>query len=316
MNINSFYIACLSQKLTTVSPNIFFTTNVTANSALSVQISTSGYIDWGDGSIQFQSIDLPTTHTYLSSGPANICFTDPAGGYNLWSVIVKPAVSVNFSWDGGVLNVSRYIPYMTNFQFTNMNAKSAIGLSGSPVLSKLYIQHNNLSGAAPQLENFPNLKFLNYTYNQFTGSVGNSISASIIMEYQCEQNQLSGSIPALPVNLMFFNASANQLTGSIPLLTNNTALSVFRCTFNKVSSLTLDLSGNWPVNINLGEFRVNNNSIPQAYIDQILLSFVNANRTTGTRILLIGGSGNGAPSAAGLVNKATLASRGWTVTTN
>ena len=66
----------------------------------------------------------------------------------------------------------------------------------------------------------------------------------------------------------------------------------------------------------LGDFQAQNNLLTQAAVDAILAAFVAANRTTGTRILNLGGTGNAAPSATGVTDKNTLISRGWTVTTN
>jgi hypothetical protein len=58
-----------------------------------------------------------------------------------------------------------------------------------------------------------------------------------------------------------------------------------------------------------------NNLLPQAQVDQVLAQLVAAG-STGARTLSLGGTGNAAPSAAGLTNVATLQSRGWTVTHN
>jgi hypothetical protein len=66
----------------------------------------------------------------------------------------------------------------------------------------------------------------------------------------------------------------------------------------------------------LGDFQVQNNSLTAAAVNDILRAFVAAEKTTGTRILNLGGAGNAAPTGQGLIDKATLQSRGWTVTTN
>jgi hypothetical protein len=108
-----------------------------------------------------------------------------------------------------------------------------------------------------------------------------------------------------------FSCSSNQLTGSIPSLSANTALTLFHCPNNQLTGW----SGG-TVSATLGEFEAQNNLLIQTAVDAILAAFVAAGRTTGTRILNLGGTGNAAPSAAGLADKATLQSRGWTVTTN
>ena len=68
----------------------------------------------------------------------------------------------------------------------------------------------------------------------------------------------------------------------------------------------------------LYRFFINNNNLTETAVDNILQAFVDANRTTNMSIAImnLGGSGNAAPSAAGVTNKNTLISRGWSVTTN
>ncbi|MBK6800353.1 MAG: hypothetical protein IPG83_02380 [Novosphingobium sp.] len=149
--------------------------------------------------------------------------------------------------------------------------------------------------------------------NQLTGSIPSLSANTALTVFYCYSNQLTGSIPSLSANtaLSVFYCNNNQLTGSIPSLSANTALTVFHCFTNQLTGW----SGG-TVSATLGEFQAQNNLLTQAAVDAILAAFVAAGRTTGTRILNLGGTGNAAPSAAGLADKATLQSRGWTVTTN
>jgi hypothetical protein len=126
-------------------------------------------------------------------------------------------------------------------------------------------------------------------------------------------NGMSGSIPSLSTNtaLTYLNCTSNQLTGSIPSLSTNTALTYLNCASNQLTGYA-----GGGVSITLGEFYAQNNLLTQAAVDAILADLVAANRTTGTRVLNLGGTGNATPSAGGLADKATLVSRGWTVTTN
>ena len=111
-----------------------------------------------------------------------------------------------------------------------------------------------------------------------------------------------------------FYCHVNQLTGSIPSLSANTALVVFYCNNNQLTNV----AAGFAVPASLGNFRAETNNLPQTAVDTILAAFVAAGRTSasGTVTLNLGGAGNAAPSAAGLTDKATLQSRGWTVTTN
>ena len=110
--------------------------------------------------------------------------------------------------------------------------------------------------------------------------------------------------------LTVFYCYANQLTGSIPSLSSNTALTVFHCSSNQLTGFT------GGVTQTLGYFDASTNALTLAAVDSILAAFVAANRTTGSRELYLQGGTNAAPSAAGLADKATLVSRGWTVLTN
>lgn len=68
----------------------------------------------------------------------------------------------------------------------------------------------------------------------------------------------------------------------------------------------------------LGSFYAQNNLLPASAINAILAAFVAAGRTSGdgTCLINISGTGNAAPTGQGITDKATLVSRGWTVTTN
>lgn len=139
------------------------------------------------------------------------------------------------------------------------------------------------------------------------------INNTALQAFSCHVNQLTGSIPSLTTNtaLKEFTCYNNQLTGSIPNLTNNTALQVFHCHTNQLTGWD---GGTVPAT--LGEFRAQNNLLPQSVVDGLLAAFVAAGKAAGTRVLYLGGAGNAAPSAAGLADKAILQSRGWIVTTN
>ena len=94
--------------------------------------------------------------------------------------------------------------------------------------------------------------------------------------------------------------------------------------FNKLKKLTQfycssnQLTG-WDggtVSATLGNFQAQDNQLPADTINALLAAFVAAGRNSGTCGLNLGGTGNAAPTGQGLIDKATLISRGWTVTTN
>jgi hypothetical protein len=131
--------------------------------------------------------------------------------------------------------------------------------------------------------------------------------------FRCNNNQLTGSIPSL--NGLFFLQNfvcySNQLKGSIPNLTGLGNLRSLYCYSNQLTGFA---GGSIPNT--LGDFRAENNLLTSSAVNAILAAFVAANKTTGTRILNLGGTGNAAPTGQGITDKATLISRGWTVTTN
>jgi hypothetical protein len=88
-------------------------------------------------------------------------------------------------------------------------------------------------------------------------------------------------------------------------------LQIFQCFTNQLTGFE-----GGPVSNTLGTFQAQVNQLTSAAVNAILAAFVAANKTTGTRILNLGGVGNGAPTGQGITDKATLISRGWTVTTN
>jgi len=180
-------------------------------------------------------------------------------------------------------------------------------------LTHFYCYANQLTGSIPSLATNTALNHFNCHSNQLTGSIPSLTTNTALTYFNCRSNQLTGSIPSLTTNtaLNQFYCSSNQLTGSIPSLTTNTALTHFYCHSNQFT----DFAGG-TVSGTLGDFQAQNNLLPVTAVNAILSAFVAANRTTGTRVLNLGGTGNAAPTGQGLTDKSTLQSRGWTVTTN
>jgi len=149
--------------------------------------------------------------------------------------------------------------------------------------------------------------------NPLGGSIPSLSGLNNLQNFQCQINSLVGSIPALtgsPV-LNTFLCDRNNLTGPIPSLNGLSAMQDFRCHTNQLTNYA-----GGSVSNTLGNFQANSNQLTSAAVNAILAAFVTANKTTGTRVLNLGGVGNGAPTGQGITDKATLISRGWTVTTN
>jgi hypothetical protein len=173
--------------------------------------------------------------------------------------------------------------------------------------TNIFISTINIQGQLVSIPN--NVNTIQCHNNQLTGTIP-ALPSGLTVFY-CYNNQLTGAIPTLPNSITLFWCQNNQLTGTIPTLPNN--ITIFYCNNNQLTSF----SGT-TVPISLGDFLAQNNLLPLSEIEKILAAFVAANRTTGTRVLNIGGTGNASivSSAAAKANVDTLRARGWTVTVN
>lgn len=181
-------------------------------------------------------------------------------------------------------------------------------------LDLIYLQSNLLTGNIPNLPQSTIRAYFNNNKN-LTGSIPPLSSHALLQEFSVSNCSLSGSIPSLSacVKIKIFNASNQQstdkLSGDIGDLSNNNSLTTLLIHSNKIDEWS---GSSVPPTLNL--FLAQNNLLNTASVDSLLQAFVDANRSSG--VLNLGGTGNQSPSSAGLINKNTLVSRGWTVTTN
>lgn len=231
-------------------------------------------------------------------------------------------------------------PALTELQIPFNNTSGSIpSLNNNINLRSFNCSGNLLTGSIPSLSANTSLRFFYCFSNpQLTGSIPSLNNNTLIQDFRCNSCNLSGPIPSLGANtalrvldvgfnpqlsgsipslnnntsLQYFHCgSCFNITGSIPSLSSNTSLTNFYCFFNKLNNFA-----GGSVSNTLGDFQAQNNDLPSSAVNAILAAFVAANRTTGTRILNLGGTGNAAPTGQGITDKATLISRGWTVTTN
>ena len=227
--------------------------------------------------------------------------------------------------------------------FFNNNLYSGSIPNYNSALRNLQCSINQLTGTIPNFTNNNWLFFQAHTNAGLTGPIPPALSSQSVMVnfivHKCSltgtvpnidncvamrrfllaDNNFSGSIPNLSNNVNLQDAWFNHcfFTGAIPNLSNCTSLKQFSCTNQKgVTKLTSFAGGS--VSNTLGDFKASNNQLNSTAVNAILAAFVAAGRTSasGTCILNLGGSGNAAPTGQGLTDKATLVSRGWTVTTN
>lgn len=172
---------------------------------------------------------------------------------------------------------------------------------------------------------------LNWSSKSLYGMIDLTKLTGLITVY-LSTNSFAGGLDLTNNTALQMLYVSNNLLGGILKLTTNTALTTLQVG-NNLFNGTIDISTNillttagfstnrfsgftGTVSNTVGDFNAANNLLTQAAVDAILLAFVNANKTTGTRTLTLNGTGNAAPSVTGLGYKSTLVSRGWTVSHN
>lgn len=167
-------------------------------------------------------------------------------------------------------------------------------------------------------QSFPALPAISYDISlqacNLTGVVPSLSHMTIVQRLRFADNPgLTGSFPSLSTMALldWLYGYGCSFSGDIPTLSGNPILTRFYAYDNLLTGYA-----GGGVSATLGDFRAQNNLLTEAAVDALLADFVAANKTTGTRTLNLGGTGNATPSAAGLADKAILQSRGWTVTTN
>ena len=216
---------------------------------------------------------------------------------------------------GGVIDVSDF----TNLQEITCIANDLTEVNGyadNPNIKLVLISGNLLTGSIPDITGMSSLERFWVNDNQFTGTFPDISGNPNLRVINVGNNNLTGTLPDISAigypNLIRFNAFANSFTGAIPDCTGMNNLQYLLADNNNLT----DFTGG--VEPSLYRFFANSNNLTVTAVDNILQAFVDANRTTNMSIAVmnLGGSGNAAPSPAGVTNKNTLISRGWSVTTN
>ena len=182
--------------------------------------------------------------------------------------------------------------------YSNNNLLTVFDVSNSPLLTILDVTYNLLTSL--DVSSNAALEYLSCYHNSLT-SLDVSGNAAL-KELPCHHNSLTSldvsNNPALTI-LYCFNNSLTTLDVS-----NNPALTRLEVDFNSLT--TLDISNN-PALIRL---QCPNNLLSSDAIDDILLNLVNHNKTNGLCWIY---ANVGSPTAAGIINKNILISRGWDI---
>jgi len=321
--------------------------NVYVGSNISNRLYSVNDLVWPDttGNL-WKVIDNPYNKTISNF---NVTYIGGQVDVNWGTVIsgnISSAININHTFSGitrsGISVISKNGASITqiNCGTSSPQLSGTINLSAFPNLQQFRCIGNDIT-AISGYENNGNLTFVNFSDNTVTGSIPSLSGLSNLQVFSCAINQLSGPIPSLSglSNLQVFSCTVNQLSGPIPSLSGLSNLQNFACQnqtgVTKLTGPIPNLSGlnnlqtffcgtnqligfaGGSVSNTLGNFQAQVNQLTSAAVNAILAAFVAANKTTSTRVLNLGGSGNGAPiGAQAIADKATLISRGWTVTTN
>ena len=210
----------------------------------------------------------------------------------------------------GTIDISAF-PNLQAFRCNSNDITALSGYADNSNLSVIQFFNNKITDSIPNLNLMTNLQDFRCDRNQLTGSIPSLSGLTNLQIFQCDRNQLIGTIPSLSGlnNLQDFSCYTNQLTGSIPSLSSNPLLRSFWCYTNQLTGFD-----GGSVSNTLGDFRAQSNLLTSTAVNAILAAFIAANRTIGTRILNLGGTGNAAPTGQGITDKASLEDDGWTVT--
>jgi len=230
---------------------------------------------------------------------------------------------------GGTINLASF-PNLESFTCTSNDITSITGFNNLLGLKTVTVNNNKITGAFPDLSNNTALTDFNCGDNLITGTLP-SLASNVnlvtfacnrqigggptslggqlpnlslntkLTSFNCNNNRFSGSIPALPTSIRVFAFSLNQFSGSIPNLDTYPNLEIFDCNNNDFTGFTTGAT----VTNKLGNFNASTNKLTTSAVNAILAAFVAANRTTGTRILNLGGRGNAVPSSDGVTTTST-----------
>ena len=125
---------------------------------------------------------------------------------------------------------------------------------------------------------------------------------------------VSGDITAVSslTSLTYLHLGGTGVSGDITAVSSLTSLMYLYLYSTGVSGATSPTINSIP---SLATCSLSSDSLPQVAVDTILSDAVDSLSLGGRVTCALGLSGNAAPSAAGLNDKATLVSAGWTVTT-
>ncbi len=158
---------------------------------------------------------------------------------------------------------------------------------------------------------------VSFSARNMVGPIPQFIGFTGMNSCSLQTNLFTGSLPtfAQSVNLLTLRVDNNTLSGTLPNFAPCTKMTSAQFQTNSFSGYT---TGGFATQKSLATLNFNANALPTASVNAILADCVTSLGISGrvTCTLNLAGGTNGAPSGQGIVDKATLITAGWTVTTN
>jgi Leucine-rich repeat (LRR) protein len=222
-------------------------------------------------------------------------------------------------------DMSGYVPDLSKLKYlTHLLLNDNRLLIGPPpsvrsayaTLQQYRIDSCGFEGSFDDFSNFTAITIFDTSGNsKINGSIPILRKCSSLVTFNIRSCSISDNFPEWLnelTSLVTLRFDQNNICGSISSLTGLNSLVTFNVNNNPgINGYTAST-----ISVTCTSFTATSCSLPQSAVDQILADFVTnlGSRPVGT--ISLGGSGNAAPSAAGIVNKNTLVTAGWTVTTN
>lgn len=214
---------------------------------------------------------------------------------------------------------------LTQLDYQSNNFTGPFSVANLPTsLVIFYGAENALTGAQfPDFSTFTNLQGMDVSGQAnhgggFGGGACSSFAAlgATITFLQIDFDNIGGTIPSFAANtgLDTFWLSGNPFTGTLPTMAALSNLTDFECFSTGINNV---VAGSFATQSFMAQCLLGGNALPSAAVNQVLADCITTLGLGNTTCHLdLSGGTNGAPTGAGITNKATLIAAGWTVMTN
>jgi hypothetical protein len=201
------------------------------------------------------------------------------------------------------------------FAASNQFTGGLPSFANCPGLTSLSVAGNALGGELPSFAACTLLDYLHAGVCGFTGEMPSFAANTLLTLCDLNHANFTGSLPSFATCILLerFWCNDNQLTGTIPDFAPCTALIAWDGSENGFTGYT---AGSFATQPDLITLEFYTNDLPQSAVDAILADLVTSLGIPARAACTVTLQGNSIPSAAGLIDKATLISAGWAVTTD